>query len=229
MKIGKMINFKQLLKGILIFILFYYSSLVQLVPIYLFNLNIESQKIQVILSTFSNLVLLIILILIYKKELKKEWFKFKDKFITNIDIGIKYWLIGLFLMMISNIILNFLVKAGGAANEKSVQEMIKCLPWLMLISAGIIAPINEEIVFRKAFKNTFLKKWLFVLMSGLVFGALHVITSYKTPIELLYIIPYSSLGISFALMYSKTDTIYTSISMHMLHNLILTTLSIIAL
>ena len=34
------------------------------------------------------------------------------------------------------------------------------------------------------------------------------------------------LGFSFAKMYSKTDTVFTSISFHMIHNIILTLLSI---
>ena len=105
--------------------------------------------------------------------------------------------------------------------------MITTLPILMLINAGIIAPIIEELTFRKAFKNVFQNKWVFILSSGLIFGGLHVITSFSTPLELLYIIPYSSLGISFAYMYYKTNTIYTSISMHIIHNTVLTLLSIL--
>ncbi len=225
----KLINMKQLLKGVLVFLLFYFSSYIQLVPIFLFNLDIKIGSTRVILSTFSNLILLFILFLIYKKELKQEWIKFKKNFLINIDTGIKYWLIGLLIMMISNIIINFFLKAGQAENEKAVQQMISSLPWLMIISAGILAPIVEEIVFRKSFKNAFLNKWLFIILSGLIFGALHVITSFNSITELLYIIPYGSLGIAFAAMYYKTDTIYTSISMHMLHNLILTIISIMAL
>lgn len=224
-----LINIKQLLKGIILFILFYYSSLLQLIPISLFNINMKtaSNDTKVLLTTFSNILLLLILIIIYRKELKEEWKKFKNNFLVNIDCSIKYWLVGLFFMMVSNIIIAFILGVGQAENEKAVQEMISSLPWLMLIVAGIIAPIIEEIIFRKCFKNAFNNKWLFIITSGIVFGALHVVTSFNSPIELLYIIPYSSLGISFAYMYSKTDTIYTSVTAHMLHNTILTLLSIL--
>lgn len=226
MKINKFINVKELLKGILIFILFCFSSLFQLIPITLFNIKRITSN-SIILSTFSNICLLIILIIIYRRELIKEFKLFKKNLLENLDTGIKYWLIGLLVMMISNIIITYILGLNQAQNEQAVQKMINKMPIMMLITAGFIAPITEEITFRKTFKNTFLNKYLFIILSGLVFGSMHVITSYSNPLELLYIIPYGSLGMAFATMYYKTDTIYTSISMHMLHNTILTLVSIL--
>lgn len=226
MKINKFINVKELLKGILIFILFCFSSLFQLIPITLFNIKRTTSN-SIILSTFSNICLLIILIIIYRRELIKEFKLFKKNLLENLDTGIKYWLIGLLVMMISNIIITYILGLNQAQNEQAVQKMINKMPIMMLITAGFIAPITEEITFRKTFKNIFLNKYLFIILSGLVFGSMHVITSYSNPLELLYIIPYGSLGMAFAAMYYKTDTIYTSISMHMLHNTILTLVSIL--
>ncbi len=220
---------KKIIQSIFVFILFYYSSYLQLIPILLFNMDIEklTSTQNICLSLFSNIVLLLILCKIYWKELKAEWINFRKNSLQNMDAAFRYWFLGLVGMAVSNIILNFVLNAGGATNEKMVQEMITTLPILMLINAGIIAPIIEELTFRKAFKNAFQNKWVFILSSGLIFGGLHVITSFSTPLELLYIIPYSSLGISFAYMYYKTNTIYTSISMHIIHNTVLTLLSIL--
>lgn len=225
----KFVSPKGLLIEIGIFILFYFSSYIQLIPILLFNMDITSitGAQNVMLSAFSNIVLLLILLLIFRKDIKKEWKIFKDNFLENIDIGIKYWLIGLGIMMISNIFINVFLQLGQAANEQAVQGMITSLPWLMLINAGFIAPCTEEIVFRKGFKKAFPNKYAFIILSALVFGSLHVITSMTSPIELLYIIPYGALGAAFAYMYQKTNTIFTSISMHMFHNTALILLSIL--
>lgn len=225
----KFVSPKGLLIEIGIFILFYFSSYIQLIPILLFNMDIASitGAQNVMLSAFSNVVLLLILLLIFRKDIKKEWKIFKDNFLENIDIGIKYWLIGLGIMMISNIFINVFLQLGQAANEQAVQSMITSLPWLMLINAGFIAPCTEEIVFRKGFKKAFPNKYAFIILSALVFGSLHVITSMTSPIELLYIIPYGALGAAFAYMYQKTNTIFTSISMHMFHNTALILLSIL--
>ena len=225
----KWISIKGLIIGIVAFLIFYFSAYFQLIPILLFNMdlnNITGAQ-NVMLSTFSNCVLLILLFLIFRKDLIEEWKRFRKNFLENIDIGIKYWLVGLGIMMISNIIITFVINLGQAANEQAVQSMISSLPWLMLINAGLIAPCTEEIIFRKGFKKAFPNKWLFIILSALVFGALHVVTSMTSPIELLYIIPYGALGAAFAYMYQKTDTIFTSIAMHMFHNTALILLSIL--
>lgn len=204
-KIKNFINWKGLILGIIVFLLFYFSSYFQLIPIILLNWDIRSitESQNVMLSTFSNIVLLLILFLIFRKDIIKEWKKFKSNFLENIDTGIKYWLVGLAIMMGSNIIINIVMNLGQAANEQAVQQMISALPWLMFINAGIIAPCTEELIFRKSFRKAFPNKWLFVLISALVFGSLHVVTSMTSPIELLYIIPYGALGGAFAYMYQK--------------------------
>jgi membrane protease YdiL (CAAX protease family) len=109
-----------------------------------------------------------------------------------------------------------------------VQEYIHTSKYLSILVIGIIAPIIEELTFRKAFRDIFKNDLAFILTSGLVFGALHVVLSFNSLWDLLYIIPYSSLGIAFAITYSKTNNIYSTIFMHIFHNTVLTILSVIA-
>ena len=225
----KIISLKGLILCIVLFLVFYYSSYFQLIPILLFNMDIKNLTANqtVMLSAFSNIILLIILLLVFRKSIVKEWKTFKNDFLENLDTGVKYWLVGLGVMMVSNIIINIVFRLGQAANEQAVQEMISSLPWLMLINAGLIAPCTEELIFRKSFKKAFPNKWLFIIISSLVFGSLHVLPSMTSPVELLYVIPYGALGASFACMYQKTDTIFTSIAMHIFHNSALILLSIL--
>lgn len=220
--------FKYLLKGVLIFLLFYYSAYLQLIPIYLFKLDPHniSSSLNVLLSCFSNIILVMILWFIYRKELKAEWKTFKDKAAWNTDIMVRYWMTGLAVMIISNIIISYFLNAGQAKNEQAVQSMINALPWAMLIDAGILAPFIEEIVFRKCFRDVFQNKWVFAIASALVFGGMHVVSA-SSAVEYLFIIPYGCLGFVFALMYNKTNTVFTSVFAHMLHNSILTLMSIL--
>lgn len=220
--------FKYLLKGVLIFLLFYYSAYLQLIPIYLFKLDPHniSSSLNVLLSCFSNIILVMILWFIYRKELKAEWKIFKDKFSWNTDIMIKYWVTGLAIMMVSNALISVLLNAGQAENEQAVQSMINALPWAMLIDAGILAPFIEEIVFRKCFRDVFQNKWVFAIASALVFGGMHVVNA-SSAVGYLFIIPYGCLGFVFALMYNKTNTVFTSVFAHILHNSILTLMSIL--
>ena len=78
----------------------------------------------------------------------------------------------------------------------------------------------EELVFRLGFKDIIPKKWLFIITSGLVFGALHVVFSATSIYEFLYLMPYCSLGISFGFIYEKTNNIYISFLIHFIHNAI---------
>ncbi len=130
-------------------------------------------------------------------------------------------------MMISNILINTLFKLGQAENEQLVQGMITDFPLVMLLNAGVIAPIIEELVFRKTFRDTIKGKWAFILTSSLVFGFMHVLVATSL-IEMIFIIPYTLLGMAFAYMYYDTDSIYTSILAHILHNTILILISILA-
>ena len=222
-------KFKLIIKCIIIFCIFYFSKYLQYIPVKLFNINLETitPKMSAILSTFSTVILFFILFIIYRKDLKKD---FKD-FIKNkddyLDVGIRYWIIGLIVMFVCNYILNIVLKAGGAANEKAVQTLIKSFPLIMIIDAGILAPFTEEIVFRKSIKDAVNNKWIFYILTFLLFGGAHVIKSSNTILDYLFIIPYGALGVAFAAAYYKTKNVFTNISMHMMHNLILIVLSII--
>lgn len=219
-------KYSNLLKGIFSFILFFSSAYIQQLLVIVLNIKKITVKNAIVISFLSSLIIACILILIYRKDLIKEWKIYKQNFFKNMDIGFKYWFIGLICMMISNFIISFLLNASQATNEQMVQKMISAMPYLLIISAGIIAPINEEILFRKVFKDNIKNKIICILVSGILFGYMHV-TSATTIPQFLYMIPYSSLGIAFAVMYSKTDSVFTSMSMHMFHNTILTILSII--
>ena len=146
----------------------------------------------------------------------------------NMDTAFKYWFLGLMIMCISNIAISIITSLGTSSNEQAVQGLISSTPYLMLFTAGILAPIAEEITFRKGVSKIFKNKWVYATASGLIFGFLHVMGS-SNPLEYLYIIPYGSLGFFFALTYYDTKSIYPSIIMHAIHNSALVLLSIIAL
>ena len=62
-------------------------------------------------------------------------------------------------------------------------------------------------------------KGIYIFLSGFIFALLHVLGQTSSYLDYIYIIPYMSLGIAFSSLYSKTDNIFSSISMHMFHNL----------
>ena len=157
-------------------------------------------------------ILAIIYAFLYRKRLKDDLKSFKSK---NIGIGIRYWLIGCLIMIISNVIIFYFVK-DISANEAANRELINKMPLFSLLTICVLTPFNEEIAFRLSMKKIFKSALLYALLSGFVFGGMHVITAEG--IALWYIIPYGALGFMFALAFHKTDNIYTSMILHMLHN-----------
>lgn len=214
-----------------LFILFLFNDYFYLLPFQILHIdyNSLSYNLKTLCSIFSSLVVLIIICLIYKDYLKEKIKEYKNNFNENFDLGMKLWFLGLLGMCITNLLIAAFSPVQEANNEVLVQEMLKQAPLLSFISASILAPFLEEMLFRKALGDIFKNKKLMIFMCGLIFGLLHVIFSLQTPWDLLYTIPYGLLGASFAYMMYKKDNIFIPITFHMLHNGILTLISIISM
>ena len=129
-------------------------------------------------------------------------------------------------MAFSNIILQYITKLELSGNEENIRLLIKKYPLYIAFSSIIYAPFVEEIVFRKIIKNIIDKKYIFIVLSGLVFGALHI-SDYSNINQILMGIPYIIMGIDFAYIYYKTNNIFTTMTFHLCHNLILFLLQLI--
>lgn len=226
----KVISKKRMLeicKGLLTFLIFYFSSYLQIIPIALFNIDVNNytEVDLALVNTFVDILLVLVLIILYFKDLKIEFKNFRKNLKINMDTAFKYWFIGLMIMCISNIAISYITTLNTSSNEQAVQSLVSSTPYLMLFTAGILAPIAEELTFRKGVSMLFKNKWVYAFSSGFIFGLLHVIGSGNI-LEYLYIIPYGSLGFFFALTYYDTKSIYPSIIMHAIHNSALILLSI---
>lgn len=213
-------NTKKIPKSVIVFLLFFFSSLWQLLGLVVFNYdpsNITDFN-RLVLSSFSEIITLLLLVLIYRKDLLRDLKNLRNNFNKNMDIAIKWWVLGIIVMIVSNLIIGFFIRNATAGNEESLQVLIKESHLLSLITFGLIGPVVEELVFRKAFRDVFTKGWVFVLVSGLVFGGLHVVLSLTSLWDLFYLIPYCSLGIAFSIIYQKTDNIFYSMLIHLFHN-----------
>lgn len=196
----------------------------------IFNINLDkiSNSNKIILLLTSDIVFILILFFAYRKKILNDFKNFFNKnFSTNIETAFKYWLIGFIIMIVSNLIIITFTKAGLASNEEAVRTLIDNYPLYMIFSTVIYAPLTEELIFRHGFREIIKLKYLYIIISGFVFGALHVISSADTPLSLLHLIPYCSLGFAFASLYTKTNNIFSTISMHMLHNTLAVTVYLI--
>ena len=193
-----------------------------------FGLNIMHIKMptRLIFIVINDLVHVISLLLLFKKEIINGLKDFKENFDKRIGLMVTCWMVGCIVMATSSIIISLITGNDVSNNEEAVRSSINIVPLYMLFSCAIVAPILEEMTFRRSIKGLIKNKWIFIMTSGLLFGLLHVIGSHSI-LDYLYIIPYSSMGIAFAYLLSKTENITLPIMIHMVHNFILVIIQIL--
>lgn len=176
-------------------------------------------------------ITLLLILLIVRKDIFKEWKSFISEPKKYLNKGFSYWVYGIIVMMISNLVINSLV-GNISVNEQEIRQLLLDAPLYAIPTIIFFGPFIEELVFRYGLRKAFNKKISFALFSGAIFGLLHIFTALDNftisnilahASEFLFIVPYGSLGFFFAEAYYETENIFSSVIPHILHN----TLSVI--
>lgn len=208
-------------KLILSIILFLFLIVLPFLTWFLIGLipeNILSAIPKIIVYLFADILIFFVLCFIYRKSIKKEFLIFKSDWKKYLENNIQYWVIGLILMSLFNLIISNIISKEIPENEQLIRLMFKDMPIYVFLSVLLFAPFTEELIYRKSLRNVFKNDKIFIVFSGILFGLAHVVYSYKELWDFLYIIPYGALGSSFAYMYIRTKTIFVPISFHFIHN-----------
>lgn len=164
------------------------------------------------------LTILISVILLYFKELKNNLLIFIKNYKVYIPFVLKRYLIMLGIMLLVGIPVILINKGEVSTNQAMLNEMFGKLPLRLFILTTLYAPLVEESVFRLSLSKFFKSKTLFIIISGFLFGSLHVIDKFTSITDLLFIFQYAALGICLAKAYSDSKNIFVSISMHFMQN-----------
>jgi len=119
----------------------------------------------------------------------------------------------------------FQIPGGEAVNQLSIELLLKSpgAP-LMILSSIILAPIVEELIFRKVIFELARNKWVALSISSLAFGIVHVsneLFSLSGFGHFLYVfVPYLLLGAGFSATYIVYKrNVITTIGAHMIWNI----------
>ena len=218
---------KSVIKGSITILIYFILEFFTYLPLYLLNINYNNLSLtsKVTYLLIYNLTLFLIIFLIYRKEIINDFKKFDSKIFFKKYF--MYWFILLGLMILSNLLIQVIYPGSSAGNEQTFRSNFVTAPIYSFISACIFAPFIEEMIFRMSFKKIFKNKYLFIILSGLVFGGLHVIGNITNNYDYLYLLPYCIPGFILAYVYYKSDNIFTSLSIHFIHNLVLLIIQII--
>ena len=221
-------NVKNIFKLIISFVLFFNLSLVIAYIFKLVGINYSDFNYidYACLNTFIELIMFVVVLLFYKKYLKKDLVLFKLNKKDYINKIISYFLI--FLVVKYGVALFsslLLVMLGSdlvtSENQEAVVTLAKKLPFMMMISTSLLAPFVEEGIFRLGIRKVINNKYLFILVSGLIFGFMHIFpTELPIYVALIESLNYVTMGLLLAYIYNETDNIYVVVIIHALNNLL---------
>jgi len=219
-----------ILKLLFCIILFFFVGTITKIMFDIFNINLDSEMRLILLQLISSIIMLSILSLIYYKDIKKDSKIFKKNLSKKLIFIIKLFLIFIvvkYIVSLFTAILMILLKLDmnsiTSVNQELIETYLKRAPLLMAISTSLLAPIYEELLFRLGFKKVFGNSILFVVISGFIFGLLHVFpldNGVSLTLGLIQSISYVSMGLFLSYIYKKYNNIYYNIGIHFLNNFI---------
>lgn len=235
LKLKEKDNLKKYLKtffsGIGVVTAYFLLNELAVLPLVLAGIDVTSMP--VVLKTIYllsyEIVMLAIIYLIIRDKIDAAIVDIKKNHKEYFSKYFKYWIVALMIMSGSNILINLINGGQIAGNEETVRNIFGETPIYMFISAVFIAPLTEEFIFRQGLRNIFSNNKVFIIVSGLVFGGLHVVSNVSGWMDLLYLIPYCTPGFIFAYILAKTDNVFVSTGLHFLHNGLMMSLQVLLL
>ena len=211
-----------LIAGICMVLLYFSATILRFIPFEI--LNIDYNKLPILFKQVYTigveLLIVAVIVFVFFEQYKKAWADLKKNHLKYFKENLKYYILGVVIMMSANALIAFL-GGGTSANEEAIRGQFVVYPIFTFISAVFLAPLLEESVFRLSFRNIFKNKFLFIAFSGIIFGGIHLIYNIYSPYLPLYLIAYCAPGIVFAYIMAKTNNIFVSIGFHFMHNGIL--------
>ena len=190
-------NTKNLIKLIIGFIVFFFTSYVAILFLkYGIKLDLTSfgKKELALADGCISFIMVLIFTMLYFDVIKDSWMKLRNNFKGRISQFILAIVIGYLIVNAMQILASYIsailffitgVEMESASNQQTIEELLKSAPLIMIISSCLFAPIEEELLFRGALRKCIKNKKVFIACSGLIFGLMHVTDSIVFIGELL--------------------------------------------
>ncbi|MCH5167204.1 MAG: CPBP family intramembrane metalloprotease [Erysipelotrichales bacterium] len=177
---------KDIVKLFLSFIVFYFASSI-LVVFIKYGLGIDTSTLSIknlaLIEMLFTFFFAIIYTILHFDVIKYSFKDLKGKKVTQFISAVVTGLLIVYgAQIFASIIENLLsiiigLEQESVVNQQSFEVLLKSAPVIAIISACILAPIEEELLFRGAVGKVFKNKKVFIAVSGLIFGLAHVTDS----------------------------------------------------
>lgn len=202
-------------KSITLYLLLFFglSLFMSILNLYVFNFRYLPiyENYQAYASNLSNIIVYLgvfgALFLVNFNDLLYDLKKFNKYTILKI-------IIGFILIFFTSILVNKIFPSVS----KNQQAVIKMYDYkiLIILHAGLLAPIVEEIVYRKSIFEAIKNPAIFVVVSGIIFGFFHCLSG-----DFQNIIKYAIPGFVFGILYLYDKNTMSNYLIHLLYNIII--------
>ena len=166
-------------------------------------------------NLFYALIVTIGLVFLFRRSLifeLKDFFK-RHNLLYYLTVAAALYVLYLLLNAVYN---HFVLDGTTADNQQALEEIFSAgyvIPFFIFVV--ILAPILEEIVFRKILFHFIPHDILAIFISAFLFGMLHVVMTW----DIIHVFPYLLMGIIFGFIYVHfKKNIYAAIFLHAINN-----------
>lgn len=172
-----------------------------------------------------DILYIVFIVVFYFKELKEDLKDFKKgKFSKIIKKIICYILIIFILNIIMGLIVGLILPNSEVIgeNSKSIINLFDISFWYTMFKTIIFASFAEEIMFRKSISSIINNKFLFIIISSIIYASINVMyTDLSSNFMIIDFISYFILSVVICIAYVKNNNnIFYPIFIKLIYNLI---------
>lgn len=161
-----------------------------------------------ILNILSEVIIFFIFLIIYKKNVIKDFKRLNKKSLIFI-------IISFIIIYAGNYILSNLFEKMNivSENQNTIVDMLSEYKLTGFLTTVVFAPFIEELMFRYSIRTFIKNDIVFLIVSSLLFGVLHGVNKFL----IIYVLIGAALGYVFL---KEKDNVASSMIVHMLNNLV---------
>lgn len=161
------------------------------------------------ISFFADLAFLICIVFVYKDNLKNDFENLKNDYkISKIVKTVIMWVVIIFVFNILMGALTEIIYPNIAAddNTSAITSLLDASTLYTVFKTMIFAVIAEELLYRESVSDVVKNKYLFILVSSVIYTLLNFIfVGFESINIIVYILPYFLPALLFSIAYVKNN------------------------
>ena len=192
------------------------AVLALLYAIYLFFpiskiIKFENNNEIIIFHIFIYVIFMAVTIVAFRRKIVHDFKDIAKNLFDYMMPTFKTFLVFMAIYFVVSVFMHVTLNIPLPENEDGLRKLN---PIFILLAGAIYAPLVEESIFRNILHMVLKNKYVFIILSALIFGGIHVMEESSLSLAIVQLIPYSILGAFFAYNYDKSKNIVHNMLWH---------------